>query len=56
MDHWTRYFRACKVTYTAYLRWQTDNLKIKGFHLHVCKKDVEVSRALMNVNRRRAYK
>lgn len=53
MNAYRDYFRACHVTYTTYLRWTTANKAIREYHLHVEKKNLEISRAFLNVARRR---
>lgn len=50
------YFAACKTFYRAYLFWKTDNKNIREYQLHIAKKDMELARAFMNVERRRIAK
>lgn len=45
-------FRACKIHFTVYLKWKNGEPNIRGYHLHVAKKDLEIARALMNADRR----
>lgn len=47
------YFKASHLYYTSYLYWATPNTKIREYHLHIAKRDMELARALLNVERKR---
>lgn len=46
------HFRACKLHFTVYLRWKNGDPNIRSYHLHIAKRDLELARALLNVERR----
>lgn len=48
-------FAANKLYFRAYLIWKTPNANIREYHLHIAKKDLEIARAFLNVERRKVH-
>lgn len=55
LKHYLVYIRACAISYAGYYNWKNGDPIIRGYHMHIHKRDWEMAGALYRYYRRWEY-